>query len=887
MIQIIGSKNIDYLYSKGLCSAWLVKKMESCGIKTISDLKYALNTKEKSTIVFMLQISSSTYYKLKGIIGRFRIVDDIVAEETGDLQESYVPNPSNVIIREIASIRLINVLSSINVHTLEDLILYIQDYGMTSLFDLRNFGKTSYGEVISILAMNGFSNDRVYTYRAQSKEETVNISFDSIPLDTDDFIYLPNIQLAHLGSYCSEIRELASKNINTTVDLYLFCKKMGIVDLYRIGGFKMECIQKIMHLLRIIQNRSLWNELYNLLDSNGQINWICVSRSNLNLFDNVKDTQIQNVAEFIQQSYQSQLKSLSIRSHNVLLAEMPYFGDFIAYLSLYNENYKSFKNCGKKTWAEIELFSLSFRKRLKKIIDNSDVEERSFIASFYEDHGYLPMFYMLAKHITKSDSRFEKLYRSIHGILCNPTDIKIIAEDYNLSNARVRQIIKNGEGFGATELTDISKYSPYDMLSRLYISKDEGLYMQVIRSENLPELSFYAFGYLVNLIIPAKHYQVRDNHYFFTQELLDCFDIKSALNDIEHTLTKKVSKIVHIPITVFMNSNWWRVPGFDRNIVTKILREIISDNYDVDIDEDDNVILSQNCIDVSNELYEIIKANEAPLSIDEIFATFKAKYPTHKYNNPSQIRSYLLKDNRICSIGKTSNYALVKWDVYTGTIRDLLYETLENSNDPLTIEELLPYICCKYNTNAKSLKATILSDKTGRFVYFDTGHVGISSKMHTESYIGIAQESNNCRKRIERKSFEERLKEYEFFLQTHHHQPLFTGTDEERVLYRWYNNVVNKCVTITPEREAEFNAMVQRNEAYMINGTEYAFYRRCDDYKVYLDDNMELPTMDTEPSLYRWFHSHYKSYMSFEDKRKSYFEDLISYIESYGFVIHN
>ena len=124
-------------------------------------------------------------------------------------------------------------------------------------------------------------------------------------------------------------------------------------------------------------------------------------------------------------------------------------------------------------------------------------------------------------------------------------------------------------------------------------------------------------------------------------------------------------------------------------------------------------------------------------------------------------------------------------------------------------------------------------------------------------------------------------------MQTHHHQPLFIGTDEEKVLYRWYNNVINKCVTITPEREAEFNAMVQRNEAYMINGTEYAFYRRCDDYKVYLDENMELPTLDTEPSLYRWFHNNYKSYMSFEDRRKGYFEDLISYIESYGFVIHN
>ena len=898
MIQISGSKNIDYLYSKGLCSAWLIKKMKSCGINTISDLKYALSTEGKSTIVLMLQISSSVYYKLKGIFGRFQIVDDMVAEETGDLQESYIPNPSNVIIREIASIRLINVLSSINVHTLEDLILYIQDYGMTSLFELRNFGKTSYGEVISILAMNGFSNDRVYTYRAQSKEDAVNISFDNIPLDTDDFIYLPNIQLIHLGNYCPYVKELASKNINTTSDLYLFCEKTGLVDLYRVEGFKMECIQKIMNLLKIMQNRSLWNELPRMLESNGQINWICVSRRHSTLFDNVKDTQMLDVVGFIQQSYQSLLKSLSTRAQNVLLAEMPYFGDFVAYLSLYNDNYKFFKNCGEKTWDEIELFSYRFCKQLNALIgDNasnieiilnqvgfkcSDEQERSFIANFYEVSGHLPMFYMLTSHITSSDCRFEKLYRSIYGIICNPTDINIIAEDYNLSNARVRQIISKTDGIGTAELTDISKYSPYDLLSRLYISKGEGLYMQVIRNENLPDLSFYAFGYLVNLIMPVKHYQVRDNHYFFTQELLDCFDVKSALNDIESTLTKRVSKMVHIPITAFMNSNWWRVPGFDSNIVTRILKEIISDNYDVDIDENDNVILSQNCIDISNELYEIIKANEAPLSIDDIFERFKAKYPTHKYNTPSQIRSYLLKDGRICSMGKTSCYALTKWNLFTGTIKDLISVTLLNSEVPLTAEEIYSRICTTYDTNPKSIRSIVVGDNSGKFVFFKDGYIGIASKSYSTEFENIRLKSISSRK-----AFYESLNEFEQYLITHHHMPSIRGSEEEQYLYRWYSNVIYKCLSITEEREQDFKAMVERNSKYMVNGVEYAFYRKCDDYKVFIDENMELPSIKTNATLYNWFHKNYKGYTKFEDRRKGYFEDLISYIESYGFVIHN
>ena len=117
--------------------------------------------------------------------------------------------------------------------------------------------------------------------------------------------------------------------------------------------------------------------------------------------------------------------------------------------------------------------------------------------------------------------------------------------------------------------------------------------------------------------------------------------------------------------------------------------------------------------------------------------------------------------------------------------------------------------------------------------------------------------------------------------------PSIRGSEEEQYLYRWYSNVIYKCLSITEEREQDFKAMVERNSKYMVNGVEYAFYRKCDDYKVFIDENMELPSIKTNATLYNWFHKNYKGYTKFEDRRKGYFEDLISYIESYGFVIHN
>lgn len=93
-------------------------------------------------------------------------------------------------------------------------------------------------------------------------------------------------------------------------------------------------------------------------------------------------------------------------------------------------------------------------------------------------------------------------------------------------------------------------------------------------------------------------------------------------------------------------------------------------------------------------------------------------------------------------------------------------------------------------------------------------------------------------------------------------------------------------MTITIERDEAFNAMVARNADYMVNGTEYSFYRRCDEYKAFLDENMEFPTMETDTVLYRWFHNNIKIYMEFDDRRKGYFEDLLEFIQSYGFFVH-
>ena len=204
-----------------------------------------------------------------------------------------------------------------------------------------------------------------------------------------------------------------------------------------------------------------------------------------------------------------------------------------------------------------------------------------------------------------------------------------------------------------------------------------------------------------------------------------------------------------------------------------------------------------------------------------------------------------------------------------------------DSEVPLTAEDICEIIHETYDTSPKSIRSTVVSDKSGKFIFFKKGYIGVNTKEYSSVY-----ESLKFADRRHRQSFEDSLNEYEEYLRTHHHMPLSTGTEDEQFLYRWYNNVVNRCMTITLEREVAFNAMVARNVDYMVNGTEYSFYRRCYEYKAFLDENMELPTMETDTVLYRWFHNNIKIYLEFDDRRKGYFEDLLEFIQSYGFFVH-
>ena len=246
-----------------------------------------------------------------------------------------------------------------------------------------------------------------------------------------------------------------------------------------------------------------------------------------------------------------------------------------------------------------------------------------------------------------------------------------------------------------------------------------------------------------------------------------------------------------------------------------------------------------------------------------------------------QVKADIQRHPEIVPLGKSSSYAIKEWNLYTGTIRDLLYDILSNESTPISIEELYNKVSQIYpNTSIKSITSTMASDEQERFVRFVDLHYGIVGKKYPKCYIVWDAEEHS------KKTFEERLLEFERFLKSHHHLPL-CGSErmEEASLGRWYKRTIGNDIFISDEQRETVSNVLKKNSEYLVTGVEYSFYRYCEEFKAYIEDNMEFPTHAADPAKYSWFMANRKIYQEFEDRRKIYFEELIEYLYTYGFEV--
>ena len=789
------------------------------------------------------------------------------------------------------SVRTVNSLHYAGMETLGEVLSSIET--PMDLLSIRNFGRKSYTEMEPIL------NKMIRNY-AKLSQQTKEERFAALG---EHLVMIITDAYREVTDGDSEVKAYLQAAYPKPCDFHFLV--MGDVDnmLAVVEDYSRDENLAIRHSYKQFIEIALTG-MENAQQAENNI-YAEYKRRSVDLAMRIEDFSYEQVAKYflspiaknyLEKSYQEQVaSSLSVRSRNFTVKFLPQFSDLIKYAE---EPLASYRNIcpGQnmmKTLTEIFQFNQKFKHEFDRVSKLTDDEiqteflksdypflvsrQRQFVFDFIKEKNHAPLFFLIYHYLRLSENKSNKIYCLLNGIFdSKKRTLNEIADALKLSRERCRQIASGIIEVQESALANDEGWEYYANLFELpFIYERTEDYLSLKNAEHL-SIDFEIFASLVKLVADFKAEDVKGhtiliNKKYKDLKLSDCLDTLFSIVDAKYSVDTYVT-VDSILITV---------PEAFKPQMKVLIKHIAEDTYNVQITEDDRLYLPQNYIDVSEELYDILAKKGEPMHVEEIFNEFKRRYPNHKYTDPLQIKPYIFRHKHIKAVGKTSCYALDNWEgVYFGTIRDLLVDLLSTSDVPLHIDNLFDGVTEHYpNTTRASVAATMEDENFQRFVEFEGGYFGLTSKKYPDEYVPAAV--------IQRYPFEDRFQMFKEFIDTYHRFPGYSGSEQESSLMRWYYNVTTGILTITEEQKKMFNDTVKHYDdlGYPRSSTENEFLIKCQDVKEYIHQNHTLPTNSNAPELYAWLRRSRDNYDSFTDKRRQYMTDLLNYILSLGFSI--
>ena len=588
--------------------------------------------------------------------------------------------------------------------------------------------------------------------------------------------------------------------------------------------------------------------------------------------------------------------SLSTRARNILDREYISYSNICFFCFQKLENYKDVNYCGNKTAKEIIDAYSSFPLYIYNLNCSVSSEQKCLIVSslfpfvkreytkdisiFKDKYGYYPFFKILSVYFRTSNDRNDVIINKAKGLTQPVTPLFAIAEEYNLTKERVRQLVVNFRfNDSISKIFQLINSENYPFISDDIISPDI-IYRDILERE-FSTYDYFTIESLIGMLSLYKGLKVIDYEgriFLVNKDIYDNFDFNLSLADISKTVSARTTENMSLPINFFI-TNYIVNQGVNIDRVRNIIIFILNNVVGIEVDKDYNIMLKQNAIDVESEFFKILESNGSPMHFNDLCKLLRERFPEVSYADGT-LRSFLFNSERISAIGKASIYTINKWNISKLTIRALIREILEQSNNPLSLDEIVDFLALKgRKTTKNSINSTIISDEKCEYVKFKGGLIGLASK----KYCSIYQLADKYL--TSRKTFEDRLSDFVSFIDVNHHIPFSTSDENEASLCRWYKNILKGNIFLTNEQRQKFDSEMLERTEYIMTSSEFAFIEKCKDFKYYVSKELELPNTRSDMSLYSWFFKTRQNIHTLDGKKKHAWEELIDFLSEYGFII--
>lgn len=652
-------------------------------------------------------------------------------------------------------------------------------------------------------------------------------------------------------------------------------RDQGLPHFYKVRG----CGRKTVHELCELcdEYKSLFGEIEHPTNSQPQDNTQAIVQDHPEPSEATK--------EYYTLEFERLKGKLSVRGRHLCEKTWKTYLDMLPFLEY---SYESFARgfAGKKKSSR-EIFDMLqiFRTIYKSNIEISDEElarmnqerlfpflidrELDFAITFKVEYGRYPLLYILTAYLSLSSDRTDNLYSYKFGILTGEShNNDEVAAKYNVSRERIRQLVLKYHLDSSLEFVRIPDWNYYIENAPLVLSKESSFYHEIVKQEKLVN-GYSAFVGLIGTVVNYRKIRRKGEKIYIKEE--HEAKARKILDQLSEILDTRYARDTRISLISLVGNNPLYIS------IARTLLEII---FNITVDEENYFEIKQSKVDINLELTEILDIIGYPVTLDELFIFFKDKYPEHKYEDASQLRPSILSSENIAAIGKSGMYGLKKWNMFTGSVRDCAYMILSQSTEPMPDEQLVAKLLEHFpNSNYKSLMSSLVSDPKERFAHY------------TDSYTGLMEQTHLTNKTLvkSRMSFGNRLDDLMKFLSDYKRWPFASGGDEEASLARWiYNHTRREILPgYDPEEARQIEALQEQYSHYPHNNTEYEFLNLCSDFKIFLEKNYRLPEEDSsnekESELAIWLRKTITKKEPFEDNRSRYLQELLNYLNDYGF----
>ncbi len=504
-----------------------------------------------------------------------------------------------------------------------------------------------------------------------------------------------------------------------------------------------------------------------------------------NIIDNLSISKRLLINNFIQIN----TLNLSNRSNNAISIYLEYnfkAKNFYEKI-LDNQTFKieSLQNIGDLSLKELSTYIETIKKFIISVFENEDIDEISKINIEYllqttfaitnipSDVLSSNSIFKICEYLIYSHSFFDKKINEVINktikISQSQPDLTFdnIAKELDFSRERIRQIRSISFDKLFNKLTFLKNIEE-DLYRKYNIEKEEDFILITteisdtvnrINQTNFTKqfitfiLSAYLssnFDILGNLedTLFVKHITARSRHnwqniYLIKKEIKNIYDFNKLIEDIDLRLQEKIEETYRFNFKSYL-SNFLIEP--DYSILEKIsgfCEKLINEELNLIVDIDDNIIFKRNTIKQLPEYIEdILDSVGEPSSVESIYEILESKYPGLT-KSAEALRGSCHRSDKLIYFGRSSTYGLKKWeternDIKGGTIKDIIFEYLNQREHPIHISELLDEIH-RYRdiTNTKSILTNLKLDVQKQFVFYNQNFVGLKIKKYNSNLTSL------------------------------------------------------------------------------------------------------------------------------------------------------